>query len=161
MECSSFCSVFSCSSIRDSWQLGTSSVLLVGFRSEHVSYHTVPWFVLTRVLFAGFVLCIGFERTGRFFGQAERVKGTCCFFGGIAVLLLGWPVLGMILEVYGFVALFGGFMPMVGHLSRYLREGGTSCRVDIIICRPLTSSAVCLWYLCCWPCQESPGSVTP
>ena len=72
------------------------------------------------VLFAGFVLCIGFERTGRFFGQAERVKGSCCFFGGIAVLLLGWPVVGMILEVYGFVALFGGFLPMVRHLSCYL-----------------------------------------
>ena len=49
------------------------------------------------------------------------MKGTCCFFGGIVVLLLGWPVLGMILEVYGFVALFGGFMPMVGWLSLVLK----------------------------------------
>ena len=62
---------------------------------------------------AGFVLCVGFERTGRFFGQVERLKGTACFLGGIFVLLLGWPVVGIILEVYGFVALFGGFMPMV------------------------------------------------
>ena len=64
---------------------------------------------------AGFVLCVGFERTGRFFGQVERLKGTACFLGGIFILLLGWPVIGIILEVYGFVTLFGGFMPMVRH----------------------------------------------
>ena len=64
---------------------------------------------------AGFVLCVGFERTGRFFGQVERLKGTACFLGGIFILLLGWPVVGIVLEVYGFVALFGGFMPMVRH----------------------------------------------
>ena len=66
---------------------------------------------------AGFVLCVGFERTGRFFGQVERLKGTACFLGGIFILLLGWPVVGIILEVYGFVALFGGFMPMVSFSS--------------------------------------------
>ena len=48
-----------------------------------------------------------------FFCQAERAKGSCCFLGGVLVVLLGWPVIGMLLEVYGFVALFGGFMPMV------------------------------------------------
>ena len=74
---------------------------------------------------AGFVLCVGFERTGRFFGQVERLKGTACFLGGIFILLLGWPVIGIILEVYGFVALFGGFMPMVRHLL--LRTG--SCAI--------------------------------
>ena len=62
---------------------------------------------------AGFVLCVGFERTGRFFGQVERLKGTACFLGGIFILLLGWPVIGILMEAYGFVALFGGFMPMV------------------------------------------------
>ena len=57
---------------------------------------------------------MGLHRTVAFFCQAERAKGSCCFLGGVLVVLLGWPVLGMLLEAYGFVALFGGFMPMVG-----------------------------------------------
>jgi len=67
---------------------------------------------------AGFILCIGIERTTRFFAQPERLKGTCCFFGGIAVVLLGWPVIGMVVEAYGFVTLFGGFMPMAINFLR-------------------------------------------
>jgi len=67
---------------------------------------------------AGLVCVIGIERSTLFFAQAERLKGTCCFFGGIAVVLLGWPVLGMVVELYGFVTLFGGFFPMAINFLR-------------------------------------------
>ena len=55
---------------------------------------------------------IGLKRTSLFFIDKDKIKGTAAFFGGILVLLLGWPILGMIIEMYGFVALFGGFFPM-------------------------------------------------
>jgi len=74
---------------------------------------------------AGFICCIGIERTTRFFAQPERLKGTCCFFGGIAVVLLGWPVIGMIVEAYGFVLLFGGFLPMAINFLRCVPVVGT------------------------------------
>jgi len=49
---------------------------------------------------------IGVERTLRFFFQRHKVKGTTAFFGGIVIVLLGFPIIGMIIESYGFFALF-------------------------------------------------------
>jgi len=61
---------------------------------------------------AGLGCVMGLDRLSSFFIQPERKKGVAAFFGGIVVLLLGYPFVGMIIEAYGFVALFGGFMPM-------------------------------------------------
>merc|ERR1712050_392048 len=61
----------------------------------------------------GLSFIIGLERTYRFFLQWRKVKGTLSFFGGILIVLFGWPVLGMMLETYGFVVLFSGFFPVV------------------------------------------------
>lgn len=52
-------------------------------------------------------MIIGFERTFRFFFQRYKIKASALFFGGIAIVLLGWPVTGMIIEIYGFFLLFG------------------------------------------------------
>ena len=50
---------------------------------------------------------IGLERTFRFFFQKHKLKGTCFFFVGMLVVLLGWPMVGMIVEMYGMFLLFG------------------------------------------------------
>ena len=63
-------------------------------------------------------MVIGVEKSSRFFLQAERLKGSLCFFGGVVILLLGWPIIGMIIELYGFVSLFGGFFPMAINFLR-------------------------------------------
>ena len=52
-------------------------------------------------------MIIGFERTLRFFFQRYKIKATLLFFGGILILLLGWPLVGVIVELYGFFLLFG------------------------------------------------------
>jgi len=45
------------------------------------------------ILFLGGVLfIIGARKTFRFFFQARKAKGTACFIGGIALVLIGWPV---------------------------------------------------------------------
>ncbi|EDW82285.1 vesicle transport protein GOT1B [Drosophila tropicalis] len=65
------------------------------------------------ILFISGLGCvIGVERTLRFFFQRHKVKGTTAFFGGIVIVLLGWPIIGMIIESYGFFALFSGFFPV-------------------------------------------------
>jgi len=62
---------------------------------------------------AGLAFLIGFDRTFRFFFQAHKWRGTAFFLGGIFVVLMGWPMIGMIVEGYGFFLLFGGFIPVV------------------------------------------------
>ncbi|KAK9499642.1 hypothetical protein O3M35_002650 [Rhynocoris fuscipes] len=80
---------------------------------------------------------IGLERTFRFFFQRHKVKATIAFFGGIFVVLMGWPVTGMILELYGFIKLFSGFFPVavdflrrVPILGSLLRLPGISWALD-------------------------------
>lgn len=60
-----------------------------------------------QVLFvAGLAFVIGLERTFRFFFQKHKVKATAFFLGGVFVVLVGWPLIGMVLEIYGFFLLF-------------------------------------------------------
>lgn len=63
-------------------------------------------FILQILFIAGLALVIGLERTFRFFFQKHKLKGSSCFLGGVLVVLFGWPLIGMIIEIYGFVLLF-------------------------------------------------------
>lgn len=67
---------------------------------------------------AGLAFVIGLERTFRFFFQRHKIKGSICFFGGIFIVLFGWPIVGMIIETYGFILLFSGFFPVVINFIR-------------------------------------------
>ncbi|KAJ8381915.1 hypothetical protein SKAU_G00026930 [Synaphobranchus kaupii] len=62
---------------------------------------------------AGLSFVIGLERTFRFFFQKHKMKATSFFLGGVFVVLIGWPVVGVVLEIYGFFLLFRGFFPVV------------------------------------------------
>ncbi|XP_045039354.1 vesicle transport protein GOT1A isoform X2 [Desmodus rotundus] len=61
----------------------------------------------------GLSLIIGLRRTLSFFFQRHKLKGTSFFLGGVVIVLLRWPLLGMFLETYGFFSLFKGFFPVV------------------------------------------------
>merc|ERR1712166_367458 len=61
------------------------------------------------VLFlAGTITIIGAERTYAF------------FFIGIAIVLYGHPVIGMLIEMFGFVNLFGNFFPVALRFAQSL-----------------------------------------
>ncbi|XP_030077700.1 vesicle transport protein GOT1A isoform X2 [Microcaecilia unicolor] len=62
---------------------------------------------------AGLAIIIGLRRTFSFFFQRPKLKGTSFFLGGVVIVLLRWPILGMTLEVYGFISLFRTFFPAV------------------------------------------------
>ena len=59
----------------------------------------------------GVILIIGPKKTFHFFFQKRKAKGTACFLGGIALVLYGWAFVGICVEAWGFLNLFGDFFP--------------------------------------------------
>ncbi|KAK6629421.1 golgi transport 1B [Polyplax serrata] len=68
---------------------------------------------------------IGLQRTFRFFFQRHKTKASMAFFGGTLLVLLGWPIVGMVLESYGFFLLFSGFFPAAVNFLRRVPLLGT------------------------------------
>ncbi|CAO1419067.1 unnamed protein product [Diamesa hyperborea] len=60
----------------------------------------------------GLACIIGLARTKNFFFQKHKAKGSVAFFGGIIIVLVGYPLIGMVVESYGFISLFAGFIPV-------------------------------------------------
>ena len=53
------------------------------------------------------------------------MKATIAFFGGIIVVLIGYPLIGMVVETYGFILLFSGFFPVAINFLRRVPVLGT------------------------------------
>ncbi|XP_073014889.1 vesicle transport protein GOT1-like [Primulina eburnea] len=62
---------------------------------------------------SGVALTIGLKSSLQFFLRPSNFKGSVSFVVGFFLVIIGWPVLGMIVESYGFVVLFSGFWPTV------------------------------------------------
>ncbi|XP_026057731.1 vesicle transport protein GOT1B isoform X1 [Carassius auratus] len=109
-------------SLTDSQKIGMG---LTGFGVFFLFFGMILFFdkallAIGNILFiAGLSFVIGLERTFRFFFQRHKIKATGFFLGGVFVVLIGWPIIGVVLEVYGFFLLFRGFFPVaVGFIRR-------------------------------------------
>ncbi|PWA57710.1 got1/Sft2-like vescicle transport protein family [Artemisia annua] len=60
---------------------------------------------------SGVVITIGVKPSLQFFLKTSNLKGTISFGIGFFFVIIGWPVIGMAAEAYGFVILFSGFWP--------------------------------------------------
>lgn len=64
------------------------------------------------ILFLGGVtLTIGFQPTISFFTRRRNRKGSLFFLTGFVLVIVGWAMVGMAIQAYGFVLLFSGFLP--------------------------------------------------
>jgi len=76
---------------------------------------------LGNVLFlSGLTLIIGPTKTFYFFARKQKIRGTLCFFGGILLVFIKWPFFGVIIEMFGFLNLFGDFFPVILTFLRQL-----------------------------------------
>uniref|UniRef100_A0A6B2LR74 Vesicle transport protein n=1 Tax=Arcella intermedia TaxID=1963864 RepID=A0A6B2LR74_9EUKA len=88
----------------------------------------------------GITMIIGPTKTRKWLMQKSKRAGTACFLGGILLVLWGWTFFGLIIEIFGFINLFGNFfpiafafmrrIPVIGHI---LNLPGVSQIVDKII----------------------------
>ncbi|KAL8196214.1 hypothetical protein R6Q57_025214 [Mikania cordata] len=56
-------------------------------------------------------MTIGVKSSLQFFMRRNNFKGTISFGIGFFFVIIGWPVIGMAAEAYGFIILFSGFWP--------------------------------------------------
>ncbi|KAL3935940.1 MAG: hypothetical protein SGBAC_008645 [Bacillariaceae sp.] len=61
---------------------------------------------------AGVPLTVGPGRTMEYLVKKEKARATACLALGIFLVFAGWPVVGIILEAFGFLNLFGNMFPI-------------------------------------------------
>ncbi|KAF5505994.1 Protein transport protein GOT1 [Colletotrichum siamense] len=66
----------------------------------------------------GLTIIIGPQKTLLFFARKQKAKGTAAFFGGLALILLRWPLIGFCIELYGIMVLFGDFLGTIAAFAR-------------------------------------------
>ena len=112
-------SLFSCT-IRD--KKTTTTEIGIGLIAFGCGFTTLGVFLFfDRALLAmgnlmfltGVTTTIGPRATVKFFVKPRNQRGAFCFLLGLLLVLMKWAVVGMIIECYGFFALFAGFFPTV------------------------------------------------
>lgn len=63
------------------------------------------------LLLAGVALLLGWRSTLQLF--KVNYKGTISFMLGLFLIFVRWPVVGIIVEIYGCIVLFGCFWPSI------------------------------------------------
>ncbi|KAI8067985.1 putative GOT1-membrane protein required for ER to Golgi transport [Gongronella butleri] len=110
-----------------------------------MSFFDAGLLAIGNILFiAGITLTIGVRRSSDFFTQRSRLRGTICFAVGVVMVFCKWAVLGMVVEVFGILNLFGDFFPMLFAFLRRLPFIGSVLNhpgVDSVI-RRFSSSSV-------------------
>ncbi|KAK7519166.1 vesicle transport protein [Phyllosticta citricarpa] len=66
----------------------------------------------------GLTLLIGLQKTLLFFARRQKIAGTASFVAGIVLILLRWPLIGFVVELYGIFVLFGDFFATIAGFVR-------------------------------------------
>jgi len=84
---------------------------------------------------SGFPFIIGFQRALSFFNPMKpraRVRGIVCFFLGFLLVLFRWAFVGILVELFGMVEMFGTFLPIVLSSLRSLPYVGTFFSLPVV-----------------------------
>ncbi|KAJ2365269.1 Golgi Transport [Coemansia sp. RSA 2611] len=69
---------------------------------------------------AGMSMIIGVQKTVFFFTRRDKLRGSVAFFAGFVLVLIKWPIVGILVEAFGFLNLFGDFFPVAINFLRSL-----------------------------------------
>lgn len=76
---------------------------------------------------SGISLLIGPQKTLMFFTRKQKIRGTVCFFAGMALVFLRWALIGMIVEMIGFLNLFGYVLHVLTYTVTFSPSSSASC----------------------------------
>ena len=62
---------------------------------------------------SGLSVTIGLQATVRFFTRRRNWRGSAFFLSGAFLVVIGWTIIGLAVEGYGFYLLFSAFFPTV------------------------------------------------
>ena len=80
----------------------------------------------------GLALTIGLSRTVKFFTRKERWRGIVCFLGGIVLVFMKYTIIGMIVQSFGFLNLFGSFFPVAVAFLRQTPIVGPALSLPVV-----------------------------
>ncbi|KAL0230165.1 hypothetical protein PCE1_003727 [Barthelona sp. PCE] len=81
---------------------------------------------------AGAILTVGPKNATSFFFTKKRLRGTIIMCLGIFLVFIGWPFFGIVLEGFGFINLFGNFLPAALTVLRNTPIIGRFFRIPIV-----------------------------
>ena len=67
---------------------------------------------------AGVPVTVGPSRTAGYFLKPEKARATACLAFGIFLVFVGWPILGIALEIFGLLNLFGNMFPVFWAIAK-------------------------------------------
>ncbi|XP_047697468.1 vesicle transport protein GOT1A isoform X3 [Prionailurus viverrinus] len=83
------------------------------------------------IFFILFGILLYFDSVLLAFGNRHKLKGTSFFLGGVVIVLLRWPLLGMFLETYGFLSLFKALLHANLSVSKPFERWCTCSKPDL------------------------------
>ncbi|CDY10147.1 BnaC05g03900D [Brassica napus] len=92
----------------------------------------------------GVGLLLGWQSTWRLFTNVNNLKGTVCFVLGLFLIFVRWPIIGIILEMYGCIVLFGGFWSTVKMFLSQIPFVGWMIQYPLTVLEQLVRVRICL-----------------
>jgi len=81
---------------------------------------------LGNLLFVGGVpMFIGPTTTMKYFLNPAKARATGCVVAGVFLVFVGWPILGILMEIFGLLNLFGNMFPLAMYFLRSLPGVGS------------------------------------
>ena len=84
------------------------------------------------LILSGLFLIIGPSKLMKFFFKEERMAFTGTFFAGIVLVLMRWAKVGMCVQGWGFLNLFGSFFPVAIAFMRATPVLGDVLKMPVI-----------------------------
>jgi Got1/Sft2-like family len=80
---------------------------------------------------AGVPMTLGPGRTAGYFFQPKKARATACLAAGLFLVFVGWPVLGILLEAFGLLNLFGNMFPLALAIVKQMPVIGPLLRGEV------------------------------